>query len=107
MSNEDYNKLSAKLVAHERILAHLLAPVVTGLSQLERDDLVESLSEPEGHPDYGPGTDIGTANDIASLELHHRAEVQRVFQLALLGDHDDNLGVEIPADFDTSASAAS
>ncbi len=31
VSNEDYNKLAAKLVAHERILGLLLAPVVQGL----------------------------------------------------------------------------
>ncbi len=43
MSNDDYNKLAAKLVAHERILGLLLAPVVQGLSQPDRDKLVEAL----------------------------------------------------------------
>ncbi len=90
MSDEEHNKVAAKLVAHERILGFLLGPVVRGLSQPERDLLVESLCEPEGHPDYGPGTDIGTANDIASLERHHRVQVERVFQLALLGDYGDD-----------------
>ncbi len=89
MSNEDHNKLAAKLVAHERILGFLLASAVKGLSQPDRDVLVESLCEPEGHPDYGPGTDTGTADDIASLERNHRVEVERVFQLALLGDYGD------------------
>ena len=88
MSDEDHNKLAAKLIAHEKILALLLAPVVKGLSQAERNALVEKLFEPEGHPDYGPGTDFGTAEDVADLKMHHRAEVQRVFQLALLGDID-------------------
>ncbi len=89
MSNDDYNKLAAKLVAHERILGLLLAPVVQGLSQPDRDKLVEALCEPEGHPDYGPGNGTGTADDISSLERHHRVEVERVFQLALLGDYGD------------------
>lgn len=88
VTDEAHNMLAAKLVAHERILGLLLAPIVKALSQADRDALVDTLCEPDGHPDYGPGTDIGGSNDIPLLEKHHRVEVERVFKLALLEDYD-------------------
>ncbi len=90
MSDENHNKLVAKLVAHERILGLLLAPLVRGLSQPQRDVLLATLSEPAGLPNLGPATDIGTADEIAGLAMDHREAVHRVFQLALLGDDADD-----------------
>lgn len=86
MSDEGHNKLAAKLVAHERLLGLLLAPMVKGLTQAQRDILLTVLSEPAGITAFGPDIDIGTADDLAGLAMHYREAIQRVFNLALSGN---------------------
>ena len=85
MTDEDYNRLIAKQVAHERILGFLLTPHLKGLSTAQLQVLEGVLSQPAGLPDFGPDIDIGTADSVAGLAMDYADAIQRVFRLALAG----------------------
>lgn len=88
MSYDDYkehNKLASKLVAHERMLAHLFSPQLKGLSAAQLKTLEDALSAPPTMPSFGDGIDIGTADDLAGMVLDYRDAMTRIFRLALPG----------------------
>jgi hypothetical protein len=74
---------SAKLVAHERMLAHLLSPQLANLSVAQRAMLEEAIAKPPTLPSFGADLEIGTADDLAAMALDYRDAMKRIFQLAL------------------------